>query len=228
MPCWREFGKRWDGQEPKLIMSLNRRHLPVFIQLWKPAYKYLYETATGLNTFVHITLLLNLHYRNRFMKQQNNRRNLYVLAAVCTVMAGILLSSCTENKPREIPDTPFTKELGNINHRISKDRALAMLRSFDQNADSLLSGRFRGDSLILPISETFNLRAIDSLLAQPGIAGMRAYLSMDPATRRMRLILVGVNGNGKDVLEDSRQGRQVLKGVDDSLGIILDESHRIP
>ncbi len=159
------------------------------------------------------------------MNQRKNGLNFFV--ATLTLFAIIILVSCT-GEQREIPDTPFTKELGARNHRISKERAIAMLRAYDVNADSLRNGGFRGDTLVLPISETFNLRAVDSLLSQPGIAALRAYMSMDPATRRLKLILVGVNSSGGDILQSSRaSGKLEFRGKD-SLDILLDEAHRIP
>jgi hypothetical protein len=161
------------------------------------------------------------------MKSIEQKKDRQVFGATLVCLCILILSACT-NGEREIPDTAFTKELGARNHRISKDRALAMLRAYDQNADSLRNGIFRNDSLVLPISETFNLRAMDSLLTQPGIAGVRAYLSMDPATRKLKLILIGVNSNGIDILQNSRRsGKMELKGGD-SLDYIADEAHRIP
>jgi hypothetical protein len=162
------------------------------------------------------------------MKQ--TKKSLYVFVAVALSLSAILFVSCTECEPkkREIPDTPFTKELNARNHRISKERAIELLRTYDANSGALLSGQFRGDSLILPFSETFNLRAADSLLSQPGIAGVRAYLSMDPATKKLKLILVGVNSAGRDVLQNSRRGGAMAFSGDDSLGYILDDTHRDP
>lgn len=82
------------------------------------------------------------------MNQRKNGLNFFV--ATLTLFAIIILVSCT-GEQREIPDTPFTKELGARNHRISKERAIAMLRAYDVNADSLRNGGFRGDTLVLPI-----------------------------------------------------------------------------
>lgn len=151
--------------------------------------------------------------------------NLFV--ATLTIFAIIVLVSCTGGQ-REIPETPFTKEIGSRSHQISKERAIEMLRAYDRNADSLRNGVFRGDTLVLPVSETFNLRGIDSLLNQPGIAALRAYMSMDPVTRKLKLILVGVNSSGGDILQSSRAGGKMEFKGKDSLDILLDESHRIP
>jgi hypothetical protein len=162
------------------------------------------------------------------MKTNQKNLDLQVFMAVLVSFTIIILASCTGGK-REIPDSPYTRTLNATQHQISKDKALAMLKAYDRNRDSLLRGRWAGDTLVMPISETFNLNAVDSLVNQPGIAGLRAYLAMDPVTRKIKMIFVGVNKEGKDVVEDDRNGQMKLKGGGtDSLGYIMEEGNRWP
>lgn len=164
------------------------------------------------------------------MKTNVQKTGFPVFMASFIVFFIIILVSCTDEK-RKIPDTPYTRDMNARKHRISKDRALSMLRTYDRNRDSLLRGGFSGDTLMMPIAETFNLSAIDSLLTQPGLAALRTYVAMDPITRKMKIILVGVNKDGKDILQDGRSGAMKFGGGDaslDSLDYIADEAHRIP
>lgn len=142
-----------------------------------------------------------------------------------------MMAACTQQPPkRNIPDSPYTQQMGNIRHHISKDKALSMLRMYDRNRDSLIRGGFAQDTLMMPIAETFNLTAIDSLLAQKNIAALRTYIAMDPVTRKLKIILVGVNKDGKDVLQDGRSGAMKFGGGEslDSLDIIVEEGNRWP
>jgi hypothetical protein len=161
---------------------------------------------------------------------KTNVKNLdrQVLMAVLAGFAITLFASCTGGK-REIPDSPYTRTLNATQHQISKDKALAMLKTYDRNRDSLLRGRWANDTLVMPISETFNMNAVDSLVNQPGIAGLRAYLAMDPATRQIRMIFVGVDKDGKDVVQDDRSGQMKFNGrTTDSLGYIMETGNRWP
>ena len=53
---------------------------------------------------------------------------------------------------------------------------------------------------ILPLSETFNRDAFDSLLAQEGCEGIRLYYSMDDK-QKLHIIAVGVNSLNQDMID---------------------------
>lgn len=106
-------------------------------------------------------------------------------------------SKCIDNKPAP---TEFSIAINELNHEISANQALAMTNHFTVMRDSMLIPALRGQN-VLPVSETFNLAAIDKIICQPNTLAFRAYLGMDPQTKKMRLIFVGVNTGGEDIIK---------------------------
>lgn len=103
---------------------------------------------------------------------------------------------CIEVKPEP---TPFSTTLNNVNHTIPLTLATDMVKRYRNNRGNVINTSF-GTVDVLPYYETFNLKAIDSLICQPNTIGFRVYMAMD-ATNDIRFILVGVDGDGKDVLQ---------------------------
>lgn len=107
---------------------------------------------------------------------------------------------CIDNKPAP---TPFATELNAINHTITLEQAQSMINNFGVVRESMLATAFTGRN-VLPVSETFNLKAIDALLCQPNAVGFRVYMAMD-GQQQVRFVLVGVDGDGKDIIQRSNE-----------------------
>lgn len=90
------------------------------------------------------------------------------------------------------------KALDQLNHGIPLSQAIEMTARYRPFREAILKPEFQGMEL-LPLSETFNRAAFEKLLAQPGCAGIRAYLGMD-AEKKVKLIFVGVNDANEDIL----------------------------
>jgi len=151
-------------------------------------------------------------------KQSATLRGLWYGAAA-VLLSSIILFSCKDGSHEvvttscadEKPDTTgFTKELNNINHVITLERALQLTDNYARNKDSLLSGAYANNKDLLPDFETFNLQSIDSLVCQEETVGFRMYLGLDE-NKKIRLVLAGVDANGADILQETRQGRGELK-----------------
>lgn len=131
---------------------------------------------------------------------------LAILFVMCTSSTGCTdtepCEKCIDNKP---PATAFSTKLNGINHVITTTQAVTMTQRFNTNADSLRQGHLAAVSGLLPFHETFNLKAIDDLICQPNTIGLRVYLSMDE-NRKLRLVLVGVDPEGNDLISRSISG----------------------
>ena len=102
---------------------------------------------------------------------------------------------CIDNKP---PATPFSTDINGLVHDLPLNEALAMTDKLSTMRDSMLIASLRGKNVI-PISETFNLAALDEILCQPNTVAIRSYLGMDNENK-LRIIFVGVNPNGEDII----------------------------
>ncbi|QEC65996.1 hypothetical protein FRZ67_01255 [Panacibacter ginsenosidivorans] len=119
----------------------------------------------------------------------------------------VVTTSCVDNKA---DTTGYTKELNGINHVITLQRALELTDNYARNKDSILSGAYGSSKDILPDYETFNLKAIDSLVCQEATVGFRMYLGLDE-NKKIRLVLAGVDANGEDILQQTRREKGSLK-----------------
>lgn len=141
---------------------------------------------------------------------------------MCTASTGCAddepCEKCIDNKP---PATAFSTKLNGINHVIPHSQAVEMAQRFSTNADSLRMGHLAAVNELLPFHETFNLRAIDTLLCQPNTIGLRVYLAMD-ANRKLRLVLVGVDPEGNDLISRG------LRGTPASGEVAIDAGQRWP
>ncbi len=104
-------------------------------------------------------------------------------------------------------------------HLIDRSAAIAMTTTFRANREAVLDSTRRGHD-ILPLSETFNRQDIDSLLAQPGCAGLRIYGGMDE-DKRFHAILVAVNEENEDMLDTT----SLIEGEDD---VLIEVGQRCP
>ncbi len=84
---------------------------------------------------------------------------------------------------------------------ISLQTAIDMTTKFRNEKENILTQSMRGQN-ILPICETFNRSAFDTLLAQSGCEAIRVYFSMD-SSLKVKVVIVGVDGNKADILPAS-------------------------
>ena len=133
----------------------------------------------------------------------------------CTGSTDTTCSKCIDTKPAP---TAFHNTLNAINHVISVDEGSMMVNDFAIYQDSLLAPAYRGRGT-LPIYETFNLKAIDSIICQKNTIGFRIYMAMDKQ-KKVRFVLVGVDGDGKDYLQRKREGSRILAGG----SVLIEES----
>lgn len=103
---------------------------------------------------------------------------------------------CIDNKPAA---TTFSTELNAIDHTIPLEQAMTMIQHFNDSKTAVVNEAF-GTADVLPMYETFNLKAIDSIICQPNTIGFRIYMAMDDQ-QKARFVLVGVDGDGKDVIQ---------------------------
>lgn len=107
---------------------------------------------------------------------------------------------CIDNKPTP---TPFSTQLKARNHEITVDQAVQMINNFGTVRQTMLAREFSNPNT-LPVSETFNLEAIDAIICQPTAVGFRVYMGLD-AQQQVRLVLVGVDGDGKDIVQRTNE-----------------------
>lgn len=107
---------------------------------------------------------------------------------------------CIDNKPAP---TPYSTQLKAINHEITVDQAVSMVNNFGAVRETMLLPEYAGHN-VLPVSETFNLQAIDAIICQPSAVGFRVYMAMD-GQRQVRFVLVGVDGDGKDIVQRTNE-----------------------
>lgn len=81
---------------------------------------------------------------------------------------------------------------------ITLREAEKMMTKYVDEKENILATPYKGLN-ILPISETFDKSAIETILAQTGCVSMKLYFSMDE-NFLVKAILVGVNSQGEDIL----------------------------
>ncbi|RYF91429.1 MAG: hypothetical protein EOO03_01380 [Chitinophagaceae bacterium] len=107
-------------------------------------------------------------------------------------------------------------------HFISLTAAAGMTKAYRTSLPRLLQPDFQ-QAGALALSETFDRRAIDALLAQPGCAGIRIYYGLDEHLK-IHAVLVGVDATNADILA-SATGRTVADADDE---IIVEMAQRCP
>jgi hypothetical protein len=109
------------------------------------------------------------------------------------------------------------------NHFISLQQAIDLTTRYRNEKEGLLKSEYQNKG-ILPICESFEKSAIESLLAEADCVALRVYFGMD-ATKLIRLVIVGVNSNDEDILPDEQiSSRSTL----DDGGKIVEDGIRCP
>jgi hypothetical protein len=93
------------------------------------------------------------------------------------------------------------------NHFISLKEAIDLTSRYRKMREEILSNQCK-DRNILPICETFDRAAFDTLLDQDKCRSIRVYFGMDEK-EQVRLVIVGVDENGNDILEE--QDEEILE-----------------
>ena len=160
-----------------------------------------------------------------------NTQNKKNISGVILLLAAFILSSascsddpddcgkCIDHKPAA---TEFSNALNAISHGISHDQAISMIQNFEEVRDSILKPERRGAD-ILPFYETFNLKAIDSLICQKAAVGFRIYMAMDDE-QKVRFVLVGVDGDGKDIIQRKRLDPAKEFSSGDNVSLLVEEA----
>lgn len=130
-----------------------------------------------------------------------------VLLLIGITSAMFLLSSCTGGPKEEgvwIPNPKDTSELSKRNHFIELDNIKSFQADFAGARDTL---RRLAPNIFIPNSEAFNKKILLEILKNPDCVGLRIYhgVAKDRGGKRdeVRLILVGVDKNGRDLYIDN-------------------------
>jgi|SRR6218665_1414038 len=112
----------------------------------------------------------------------------------------LMISSCTPQDKGGvyIPVPKDTSGLSKIDHFIPVEEINSFRSGFGAQRDSLAR---QNPGLYFPLSETFNKQALLDLLKDSTNVGVRIYYGIKPGNNRneVRLMLVGVNSEGKDL-----------------------------
>lgn len=111
-----------------------------------------------------------------------------------------------------------------MNHLIKLAKAIEMTTKYRAEKETILAASHR-DQNILPIAESFERSAFDTVLAQPGCTGLRVYYGMDDELK-VHAIIVGTNAQGEDILPatDATANRD----GDEDEDPIIEEGNRCP
>ncbi len=127
---------------------------------------------------------------------------LLLLAVVC--VSSLLVFSCHNGIPKGpggntvsivIPED--SSEMGQRKHFIPKADIAKFRRAFDEEGLNA-----KNPDLFITSSEGFNKKALVEILKDPKCTGIRIYYGIAPGTKKkkdLRLILVGIDGEGKDL-----------------------------
>jgi hypothetical protein len=108
-----------------------------------------------------------------------------------------------------------------MNQFISLSTAIEMTTLYRNQKEGILKPGYQGQN-ILPISESFDRNAFDSLLAQSGCEGLRIYYGMSEDFK-IHAIIVGVNASGEDMLPDTKWASDTEAGDE-----IIENGNRCP
>lgn len=109
------------------------------------------------------------------------------------------------------------------NNLIPLSKAKQLKALFKEKKGQLINPNIPATDVI-PDSETFDRAAIDRLLALPGCVGIRIYTGMDEEFK-LRLILVGVNDKGEDLIIPSTT---TADSIEENDGEVVEEGIRCP
>ncbi len=91
-----------------------------------------------------------------------------------------------------------------MDHFISLDKAVEMVRLYREKREEILKVEYAGQDTLV-YSETFDRAAFDTLLTQPDCTGLRIYYGMDEEFK-VHAITVGVNEKNEDLLPSTTEG----------------------
>lgn len=109
-----------------------------------------------------------------------------------------------------------------MNQFITLEEAQQMTAHYRKENEIMLQPEYR-DRGILPITEIFQKKVVETLLSRPGVTGLRIYYGMTPDSR-VHSILVGVTADGKPVLPES--GSEISENEED--GYLAERAIRCP
>ena len=114
-----------------------------------------------------------------------------------------------------------------MSHFIRLEQAIAMTKTFRENRGKGVVPQANGLNA-LPLSQTFDRAAIDTLLSQPGCEKIRIYFGMDKGLK-VHAIIVGVNEKDEDMLPNISTEISVTETNDDDGGsVVVDEGVTCP
>lgn len=127
---------------------------------------------------------------------------LLILTVAC--ISSLLVVSCHNGIPKGPGSNTVTivipedsSELGQRKHFIPKADIAKFRRAFqEENLDA------KNPDLFITASEGFNKKALVEILKDPTCTGIRIYYGIAPGTTKkndLRMILVGIDANGKDL-----------------------------
>ncbi len=124
----------------------------------------------------------------------------------------VMSNSCQNEtgKGEWIPTPPDTSSLGKIDHFISLREMNVFMTQFKQDS---LSTKFPG--LFIPDSESFNKEWLLKLLKDPKCVGIKIYYGVREKGHEMRLMIVGVDEQGKDLYIQRGSKLANQSGIDD-------------
>lgn len=105
-----------------------------------------------------------------------------------------------------------------MSHNIPLTNAAEMTLRYRQNREAILAPAFQNKNL-LPLSETFDRAAIESLLAKPGCTALRIYYGMDTELK-LHAVLVASDASNKDILPAAEAG-SALPDDDDTIELSI-------
>jgi hypothetical protein len=88
-----------------------------------------------------------------------------------------------------------------MNHFISLSTAAEMTARFRNNRENILKADYQNQN-VLPIAETFDKAAFETLLGKEEATSVRIYYGMDE-NLKIHAIIVAVNQNNEDILPSS-------------------------
>lgn len=108
-----------------------------------------------------------------------------------------------------------------MNHFITLTEAMALTRRFRENRGAG-SNAAQHSLDILPLAETFDRSAVDTIMAQPDCVSVRIYYGMSEDLK-IHAILVGVNSNNQDIIPTA-----TAKTMADTTDVIAENGMRCP
>jgi hypothetical protein len=136
------------------------------------------------------------------MTANSKKSFLTYVQAFALVSAMLLTVSCKEDNNGskdliciKVPED--SSALGRINHFIPVPTIQEFRRGFAGVRDTLTRSV---TGLHIPEAEVFNKKALAEYLALPEVVGLKMYYGLKPGrTRQLRIMIVGVDANGKEV-----------------------------